>query len=78
MRRNTLMNKKMIAPLVIGVLLASYFICVICVIFWMDVHGGAIVLIGIPLIALLLLWVKVVKERIDEIRSGEEDDLSKY
>lgn len=70
--------KKMAAPIIIGVIVALYFMMWICAIFWMDVSGILIVLVGLPMIMLLLLWVHVVKERIDEIRSGEEDDLSKY
>ena len=30
------------------------------------------------MLALLFLWIHVVMERIHEIRSNEEDDLSKY
>ena len=37
-----------------------------------------LLLIGIPMLALLFLWIHVVMERIHEIRSNEEDDLSKY
>jgi len=73
------MNKKMIAPVVIAALLVLYFL------------GYAILLLAIPdlhmIVKLLLVVIPVVmagyalwaaKERIDEIKGGEEDDLSQY
>ena len=44
--------------------------------FFLDAPGFLVILFGIPMLALLFLWIHVVKERLDEIRSGEEDDLS--
>lgn len=72
------MKKKMIAPIVIGILIGMYFITWISMVYWLSLGGMMAFLITLPMIALLFLWVYVVKERIDEIRSGEEDDLSKY
>lgn len=72
------MNKKMIAPIVIGIIVALYFFMWIVMIFSVEVNLFITLLIGLPLIALLFLWIYIVRERIDEIRSGEEDDLSKY
>jgi len=46
--------------------------------FFLDAPEFLVILFGIPMLALLFLWIHVVKERLDEIRSGEEDDLSKY
>lgn len=46
--------------------------------YWLSLGGMMAFLIRLPMIALLFLWVYVVKERIDEIWSGEEDDLCKY
>jgi len=73
------MNKKMIAPVVIAALLVLYFL------------GYAILLLAIPdlhmIVKLLLVVIPVVmagyalwaaKERIDEIKGGEENDLSQY
>lgn len=68
----------MIAPIVIGIIVALYFFMWIVMIFSVEVNLFITLLIGLPLIALLFLWIYIVKERIDEIRSGEEDDLSKY
>ncbi|MCH4285708.1 MULTISPECIES: hypothetical protein [Bacillota] len=72
------MNKKMIAPIVIGVIVSGYFLMWIAMVFCIEVNLFVASIIGLPLIALLFLWVYIVRERIDEIRSGEEDDLSKY
>jgi len=72
-------KKKMIAPIIITVILVLYFT---------GFAYGCVFFNGIPLfvkilggiVALILAWVciYVFVERIKEIRSGEEDDLSKY
>ncbi len=70
--------KKLIAPIVITTFLFFYFIGYVVVVFlipipiWIKLIGALIslVLIGISIFVLI--------ERINEIRSGEEDDLSKY
>ena len=72
------MNKKMIAPVVIGIIVGCYFLMWIAMICFLRVNWVVLIVIGIPLTALLFLWIHVVKERLDEIRSGEEDDLGKY
>ena len=74
------MNKgKLAAPIVVGVLVIAFF----C---WCIVHFAAdgemplqIRLVGV-LIPLALIGVTafVMLQRIKEIRSGEEDDLSQY
>ncbi|GAB6088094.1 hypothetical protein JCM11672_33660 [Alkaliphilus crotonatoxidans] len=71
--------KKMIAPIVITAIILLYYIGFIIACIFLD---------GIPLygkilgsvIPLLLagICIYVLVERIKEIRSGEEDDLSKY
>lgn len=72
------MNRKMLAPIVIGVIIACYMMIWISSLFFLDAPKIIIILFGVPMLALLFLWIHVVKERLDEIRSGEEDDLSKY
>lgn len=76
------MKKKMIAPIVIGIVVALYILFWVSMMFVGLFTAGAskllIFLTGIPLVALLFLWIHVVQERLKEIRSGEEDDLSKY
>ena len=73
------MNKKMIAPVVVAVLLVLYFV------------GYAVLLLAIPdlhlIVKLLLALIPLImagyalwaaKDRIEEIKGGEEDDLSQY
>ena len=76
------MKKKMMAPIVIGIIIAIYLLFWISAVFMgLFAYGASkilIILAGLPLIALLFLWIHVVQERLKEIRSGEEDDLSKY
>ncbi|CCQ94637.1 conserved hypothetical protein [[Clostridium] ultunense Esp] len=70
--------KKMIAPIIITILLIiylSFFIwgwSYINAPFWVKVAG-----LTIP-VFLIGASIFVLIERIKEIRSGEEDDLSKY
>ena len=70
--------KKMIAPIIITVLLGVYLIVYAVVLMsalpelWMKLLTGLI-----PL-ALFGASIYNLYERIQEIRSGEEDDLSKY
>ena len=71
-------KKKMIAPVVITAVFLIYLV----------VYGGFLLaaaefspvmfLSAIPLAALGIGMIHVLKERINEIRSGEEDDLSNY
>jgi len=72
-------KKKMIAPIVITAIMVLYYI---------GFAWVCVVLDGIPLFVKLLggiiplllggVCIYVLLERIKEIRSGEEDDLSKY
>lgn len=70
--------KKMMAPIIITVLLGIYLIIYAVALVaaipetWMKLLAGLI-----PL-ALFGASVYVLYERIQEIRSGEEDDLGKY
>jgi len=71
-------TKKIIAPVVITVLLVLYLASFLLT--WLfNPFSLSVKLIGtlIPL-ALIGVSVYVLVERIKEIRSGEEDDLSKY
>ena len=73
------MNKKMIAPIAVAILVVVYYI------------GYAVLLMAIPdlhiIVKILLVLIPIVmsgymiwaaKERIEEIKGGEEDDLSQY
>lgn len=72
-------TKKMIAPILIAVLIIPYYVIIAGV--FILIEGipmwGKLLLIIVPL-ALAGVMAGVLKSRIDEIRSGEEDDLSKY
>lgn len=72
-------TKKLIAPIIVTVLIILYLM------FYMGIglsisHMPLIikmVLLVVP-ICLIVLSVSMLFERIDEIKGGEEDDLSKY
>ncbi len=71
-------HKKMIAPVVISILLGAYIaIGVICLCISIIPIAVKLFLAVIPA-ALTGVLVFVLIERIKEIRSGEEDDLSQY
>jgi len=70
-------RKKMIAPIVVSVIMILYYV----------VYFGFLITLlpgiwkyalGIFPLALSVLIVKVCIERINEIKKGEEDDISKY
>ena len=71
--------KKMIAPIIISLLLIIYY----GVVAYFGVFSGDIpflfkaLIVVVPL-GLIGVVVYVLFERFNEIRSGEEDDLSKY
>lgn len=72
-------RRKLIAPIVITVLIVLYFIGFIVVLATTTGLSPGWVIVGavIPLcLAGAMVWV--LKQRIKEIRSGEEDDLSQY
>ena len=70
-------NKKMLAPIIISVLVILYYV----------IYFGFLIavlestwkyLLGIFPFVFSVLMVKVCIDRINEIKKGEEDDLSKY
>ena len=72
-----LYKNKMIAPIVISVIIILYYV----------VYFGILIAVldgiwkwflGIIPLALSVIMLKVCIERINEIKKGEEDDLSKY
>ena len=76
--RRKVKKRKMIAPIVISLLIAAYYIVfmiiwsMIALPWWAKLMG-----IFVPL-AFMGALVAVLVERIKEIRSGDEDDLSQY
>ena len=71
--------KKLIAPIIITIFTILYFIGIISI-FVMDysIPMAFKVIAVIILIGLVFVSIYVLIERIKEIRSGDEDDLSKY
>ena len=71
-------RKKMAAPIVITVLFVLYLMAYVVMVILAAGWSPAMLLLTIPLVALGIGMVVVLKERINEIKSGEEDDLEKY
>ncbi len=71
-------TKKLIAPLLIILIVVLYYIFIGWVIVKLPLPMGIKFLaLTIPL-ALICMSIYVLIQRIKEIRSGEEDDLSQY
>ena len=71
-------KKKMIAPVIITVIFLLYLIVYLIAVAMTTRLSPGMLLLSIPLVALGTGMVYTLKARIDEIRSGEEDDLSDY
>ena len=70
-------RKKMIAPIVITIIIVAYYVVYFG--FLITLLDGAVkYALGIISLALSAVMIKVCIERINEIKKGEEDDLSKY
>ena len=69
--------KKMIAPIIVTILMVLY--CVVYFSFIITlVNGIWKYVFGIIPFVFAAIMVKVCIERINEIKKGEEDDISKY
>lgn len=69
--------KKMIAPIVVSVIIILYYVVYFgLLITFLD--GVWKYVLGMIPLALSAVMVKVCIERINEIKEGEEDDISKY
>lgn len=68
----------MVAPVIITVLLLLYFIGFAVVVFLLRPPLAACIIGAVIPLALAGVALGVCIQRIREIRSGEEDDLSKY
>ena len=69
---------KLIAPIFITVFLVMILVCYFFVWLLMPIPTALKILLLFILIALVGLSIYNLYERIQEVRSGEEDDLSKY
>ena len=70
-------RKKMIAPIVVSVIMILYYVVYFGFLITLLTGIWKYVL-GIIPFAFSVLILKVCIERINEIRKGEEDDISKY
>lgn len=71
-------KKKMIAPVIIAAVIILYYFIFLIVCLCIPIPLIFRLLFGLIPAALAGVCVFVLVERIKEIRSGEEDDLSKY
>ena len=70
-------KKKLIAPIIVTVIMVLYYIAYFGFLIAL-IDGIWKWLLGIILLAFTVVMLKVCIERINEIKKGEEDDLSKY
>ena len=69
--------KKLIAPIVVTILMVLYYVVYFGFLISL-LEGVWKYALGIIPLAFSAVMVKVCIERINEIKKGEEDDLSKY
>ena len=70
-------NKKMVAPIVVTVCVILYYILYFGIL--MSLLEGALrYILGIFPVVFAIATIAVCRERIAEIKKGEEDDLSQY
>ncbi len=70
-------KKKLIAPIVVSIIMVLYYVVYFGILIAL-LDGTWKWLLGIIPLALSVIMLKVCIERINEIKKGEEDDLSKY
>ena len=70
-------RKKFIAPIVVTVLMVAYYVIYFGLLIPL-VSGIARYALGILPLVFSIVMIKVCIERIQEIKKGEEDDLSQY
>ena len=71
-------KKKMIAPVIVTVIFLLYLVIYLLAIMLASEVSPVFLLFAGPLIGLGIAMGFTLKSRIQEIRSGEEDDLSDY
>ena len=70
-------RKKFIAPIVVTVIMVAYYVVYFGLL--ISLLGGiARYALGILPLVFSIVMIKVCIERIQEIKKGEEDDLSQY
>ena len=70
-------KKKLIAPIIVTAIMVLYYIAYFGFLISL-IDGIWKWLLGIIPLAFIAVMLKVCIERINEIKKGEEDDLSKY
>lgn len=70
-------KKEMIAPIVISVIVVAYYVVYFGFII-SNLSGVWKYFLGIIPLVLSVIMIKVCIERINEIKKGENDDISKY
>ena len=70
-------KKKLIAPIVVSIIMVLYYVVYFGFLISL-LEGVWKYALGIIPLAFSAVMVKVCIERINEIKKGEEDDLSKY
>ena len=70
-------KKKLIAPIVVSIIMVLYYVVYFGILIAL-IDGIWKWLLGIIPFTLCAVMLKVCIERINEIKKGEEDDLSKY
>ena len=70
-------KRKILAPIIISVIIVLYYVIYFGILIAL-IDGIWKWLLGIIPLALSAVMIKVCIERINEIKKGEEDDLSKY
>ena len=71
-------TKKMIAPIIITTIIVIYYAFFLILCMFIPIPPTLRLLFGLVPLLLIGVCIYVLIERIQEIRSGEEDDLSKY
>ena len=70
--------KKFLAPLIITVLFVAYIIVYFALIIYVLPNILSKILLGIFPLIFAAVMIYVFIQRINEIKKGEDDDLSKY
>ena len=71
-------KKSYVAPIIIGVIMIIYLGGIIASIFFIEDMLWLQITLVVTFIGLMIATVYVIKERIKEIKEGEENDISKY
>ena len=71
-------SAKMVAPIIVTVIIIAYYLGFFMACMTMPMPVVAKLMFGLVPIFLAGVCIFVLTERIKEIRSGEEDDLSQY